>query len=182
MNIRQPIVWIGVAALVAAFFAVGIGMKQDEKAPARLAAEPDLFPFLKPLDSVRAGVDAAPAIDATEQKQETPEAPVQIFDVEKSARKMRSQGAGEDEIYRMRAAALSPEKAARLAAMEREETAWNARISTYLAQRGKLLGGSGNVAGMAQPLQQLRDAGFTAEEQERLRAYESTNVPQLTLN
>ncbi len=82
--------------------------------------------------------------------------------LEESAAAMRAQGASEDEVYRMRAASLTPEAATRLADLDREEAAWKSRIASYQARR------------TADPvaLQKLRDELFTTDEQKRLGAYE----------
>lgn len=94
------------------------------------------------------------------------EAPTKVIRMEESVQKLREQGAGDDEIYRLRAAVFSPEAANRLADLDREEAAWKGRIQAYLAQRANLGPGSEVIA------QQLRDQYFSAEEQRRLGAYE----------
>ncbi|HJV73923.1 MAG TPA: lipase secretion chaperone [Noviherbaspirillum sp.] len=102
------------------------------------------------------------------------EAPMQIVRLEESAKKLRSQGASEDEIYRMRATAISPEAAARMADVDREEGAWKSRINDYLAERTRLLGATANYPPIDREmaLQQLRQTHFNADEQKRLAAYE----------
>jgi lipase chaperone LimK len=90
------------------------------------------------------------------------EAPRRILMLEESAARMRAQGASEDEVYRMRAASLTPDAATRLAELDREEAAWKTRIATYQARR----------ATDPAALQALRDELFTPDEQKRLRAYE----------
>ncbi|CDG82791.1 lipase secretion chaperone [Janthinobacterium agaricidamnosum] len=98
------------------------------------------------------------------------EAPLKVARLEESVQQLRAQGAGDNEIYRLRASAISPAAAARLADLDREEAAWNSRIDAYVAQRNKLMGqpdGQNEAA-----LQQLRDASFNADEQRRLGAYE----------
>lgn len=94
------------------------------------------------------------------------EAPTKVIRMEALVQKLRAQGADDDEVYRLRAAAFSPEAATRLAGLDREEAAWKARISAYLAQRATLGTGSEAV------LQQVRDRHFSADEQRRLGAYE----------
>jgi lipase chaperone LimK len=93
------------------------------------------------------------------------EAPLRIIRLEDSAQALRKQGASDDDIYRLRAAALSPEAANRLAELDREEDAWKRRIDAYLALRRQLPAGDG-------ALQPLRDQHFSAQEQQRLGAYE----------
>lgn len=94
------------------------------------------------------------------------DAPTRVIKLEESAQRLRAQGATDDDIYRLRAAAFSPEAAGRLADLDREEAAWSARIKTYQGQRARLTAGNEGAA------QQLRDQLFTAEEQRRLGAYE----------
>ena len=103
---------------------------------------------------------------------EARDAPLQIIKLEESVEKMRANGASEDDIYRMRAAALSPEAAARFAEVDQEEAAWKSRITAYLAERNKLMS---NTVHLAEPERQgalERQARFNAEEQRRLAAYE----------
>lgn len=99
---------------------------------------------------------------------------MQVVRLEETAKSMRSKGASEDDIYRMRAAALSPEAAARMAAVDREEAEWKQRIQTYLAEKKRLLE-SGPVRAPEDRtlvLQQLRQTYFSEDEQRRLPAYE----------
>ncbi|MBV8635471.1 MAG: lipase secretion chaperone [Burkholderiaceae bacterium] len=101
------------------------------------------------------------------------EAPLKVALEEDKAKQMRAAGAGEDEIYRMRAATFSPEAAARMAAVDQENAQWKSRIGDYLEQRNKLLGDATlSDANRQTALQQLRDAKFSAMEQKRLGAYE----------
>lgn len=93
-------------------------------------------------------------------------APLAIVNVEQSVAAMRAQGAGDNEVYRARAAAFTPEAAARLAELDKEQAQWQARIAAYQQQRRQV------APGDAQALQRLRDAGFSAQEQKRLAAYE----------
>lgn len=99
------------------------------------------------------------------------EAPGKVIRVEEAAAQLRAGGAGDDEVYRMRAAAISPEAAARLADVDREEAEWKRRIAAYLAQRATLQSRTA-VQDNGAALQQLRDAHFNADEQKRLGAYE----------
>ncbi|MGE5651915.1 MAG: lipase secretion chaperone [Bacillota bacterium] len=112
------------------------------------------------------------ALDATlpAELREARDAPLQAVRLEQAAATMRAHGASDDEVYRMRAAAVGPEAAARLAAVDREQADWQARIAAYLAERRKL--GEGNASGNEAVLQQLRDTYFNPDEQKRLAAYE----------
>ena len=108
------------------------------------------------------------ALDAglSPQLREEREAPARIIKTEETVAQMRARGATDDEVYRLRAAAFSPEGANRLAELDREEAAWKARIQAYLAERAALQAQEGPAA------QQLRDKHFSADEQRRLGAYE----------
>lgn len=96
------------------------------------------------------------------------EAPARVLRLEEAVATARAQGAGDNEIYRMRSAAISPAAAARLADLDREEADWQRRIGTYQSQRRQLEQSAANEAS----LQQLRDSTFSTEEQKRLQAYE----------
>ena len=94
------------------------------------------------------------------------EAPSRVIRTEESVLKMREQGASDDDVYRLRAAAFSTEGASRLAELDRDEAAWKARIKAYQGARAAV------PAGAEAALQQLRDQHFNPEEQRRLGAYE----------
>lgn len=192
MATRMWSIGIGAAVLIAA--ALALSISRDEDVPAKPAAEPNLFPFLKPSgDGAREGeassVRNAPSGGIGAVPGEPPAGPVPFASslpskaaaIEQSVRTMRAQGASESDIYRMRAAALSPEAATHLASMEREESAWKARVAAYLAERDRLLGvkGSAPAVNQEESLQRLRDARFTYEEQQRLMTYEASPIPQL---
>jgi lipase chaperone LimK len=130
----------------------------DQDAVARLEISQDKSLTEQQRQQKLAAQDAALSPALREER----EAPRRILMLEESAAKMRAQGASEDEVYRMRAASLTPEAATRLAELDREEAAWKTRIATYQARRT-----SDPVA-----LQALRDELFTQDEQKRLRAYE----------
>ncbi|MQA18836.1 lipase secretion chaperone [Rugamonas rivuli] len=109
------------------------------------------------------------ALDAKlpQQVRDERDAPARVLKLEEAVAKARGQGLGDNEIYRMRAAALSPEAAARLADVDREEADWHRRIAAYQVQRQQLAGASDPAS-----LQKLRDSIFSADEQKRLGAYE----------
>jgi lipase chaperone LimK len=93
--------------------------------------------------------------------------------LEEAAQKIRAQGGSEDDVYRMRAAATSPEAANRLADVDRDEAAWKARIAAYRAQRVDVLAAPGGEAEHAAAMSDLRNRLFTPQEQRRLAAYDS---------
>lgn len=96
------------------------------------------------------------------------EAPTRILRLEEAVQQKRAQGADDNEIYRLRASALDPQAAARLADLDRDEAAWQRRISTYQHQRKQLLANAASEDAQ----QELRNTNFSAEEQRRLGAYE----------
>lgn len=100
------------------------------------------------------------------------EASMSVVHLEEAAQKIRAGGGSDDDVYRMRAAATSPEAANRLAEVDREEAAWKARIAAYQAQRGAALAAPGGDAAHASAMAELRNRLFTPEEQRRLAAYE----------
>lgn len=170
MQIRQPLLWIGVTLAIG--FAVLLPSREDE--PVERAAKPDLFSFVRalPADTGDQSVRETGRPDAATELPAREPAAMQAanpFQTEEAVRRMRAQGASEDEVYRARAAALGAENAATLARLDREEALWQQRVAAYLAQR----------ASAADPvaLQALKDRLFTAEEQGRLAAYEPASMP-----
>lgn len=105
---------------------------------------------------------------------EAREAPMAVVRLEESVVKMRQGGASDDEIYRMRAAAISPEAAARLAEVDRDESAWKSRIDVYLGERRNYLAANPALDEQTREsaLAQLRQNRFSQDEQRRLAAYE----------
>jgi lipase chaperone LimK len=123
------------------------------------------------LDAGLSAAQRAQKLAALDQKltpamREEREAPTRVIRTEEHVQQMRAQGASDDDVYRVRAAAFSTEGAARLAELDREEAAWKGRIKVYLAER------SGIAADASGALQALRDKHFNADEQRRLGAYE----------
>jgi lipase chaperone LimK len=102
------------------------------------------------------------------------DAPLVVVKLEELVAKMRAQGASDDEVYRARAAAFTPDAAVRLADLDREEAAWKSRIATYQAEHSKLNAANVNLPESEKQvaLQRLREAGFDINEQRRLAAYE----------
>jgi lipase chaperone LimK len=134
----------------------------------------------------RMAIEQDPALDAQQRRERLAaldarlpasvraerEAPLAVVRLEEAAQRIRSQGGSEDDVYRMRAAATSPEAANRLADVDREEAAWKARIAPYLAQRAALLSAPGSDGERTAAMEALRNRLFTPEEQLRLAAYE----------
>lgn len=93
------------------------------------------------------------------------EAPLKIVHVEEEAERLRASGAGDDDVFRLRAEAFGADAAQRLAAVDRDEAAWKRRIDVYLAQRRRVRDEAALAA--------LRNRMFSPNEQRRLAAYES---------
>ena len=102
------------------------------------------------------------------------EAPRVVIQVEQTAQTMRANGASDDDIYRMRAKALDPQAAVRLAEVDREEKAWKDRIAVYLNERSKVLKTQADApeSERQNALAQLQQSQFSEEERRRLAAYE----------
>lgn len=189
MERRTFVFRMGAVTLAAAFFISMMLSQDDDVAPVQ-TSKVDLFPFLKPVLATPATDDVKDMSADRQDPGRTPSTPASgiaaatpthVASVEALVQGMRTQGASEDEIYRVRAAGLSAEAAAQLAGMDREETAWQRRIHIYLAERGRLLDGRLPGAEQTEALQRMRDARFTPEEQDRLAAHESGGAPQLKL-
>lgn len=101
------------------------------------------------------------------------DAPLQVVRLEEEVSKVRKQGGSDDEVYRLRASTLTPEAAARLSEVDRDEAQWKQRIEAYLGERKVLQARSAaSPTEQVAALQQLRESRFTAEELPRLVAYE----------
>ncbi|OBV38225.1 lipase secretion chaperone [Janthinobacterium psychrotolerans] len=96
------------------------------------------------------------------------DAPQQVSRLDDAVRTLRAQGGGDNEVYRLRAATFTPEAAARLAELDREESQWQQRIIAWRAQKAALGAGTQDAAQVAR----LNDALFSPDEQRRLGAYE----------
>ncbi|MBK7004102.1 MAG: lipase secretion chaperone [Burkholderiales bacterium] len=117
-----------------------------------------------------AALDAAMPEDLRRER----DAPRVILRVEEKVADMRAKGASDDDIYRVRAKEFSPEAAARLADLDREEAEWKRRIANYLGERSQLLQAQANApeADRHMALMKLQQAQFSEDERRRLPAYE----------
>jgi lipase chaperone LimK len=140
----------------------GFSDAYDADALARIEISQD------PKLSVAQRADKLAALDQhlSPAMREEREAPTRVIRTEEAVQQLRAKGATDDEVYRLRAAAFSPEGASRLAELDRDEAAWKKRIALYLAERSQL------APGAVDAVQQLRDKYFSPEEQRRLPAYE----------
>jgi lipase chaperone LimK len=100
------------------------------------------------------------------------EAPLKVTRVEEQVAQLRARGGSDQDVYQLRAKAFSPEAAARLAEVDREEAQWQVRIANYLAQRQQIVQNTVNPAQQQQAIANLRAQNFSSEEQLRLPAYE----------
>lgn len=135
---------------------------------ARMAIEQDPALDADQRHAKLAALDAALPADVRAARA----APLLVTRLDEAARQIRAGGGSEDEVYRMRAAAVSPEAANRLADLDRDEAAWHARIADYLSQRNAALAAAANDADREAAVAALRNRLFTPEEQRRLPAYE----------
>lgn len=140
----------------------GLDDARDDDAMARMAVLADSQSSETERQRKLAALDAAlsPA-----QRRER-DAPLQVSALDDAVRALRAQGGGDNEVYRLRAATFTPEAAARLAELDREESHWQQRIIAWRAQKATL--GAGDAA----TLQQLTNTLFSPDEQRRLGAYE----------
>ena len=140
----------------------GLDDARDDDAMARMAVLADSQSSETERQRRLAALDAAlsPA-----QRRER-DAPLQVSALDEAVRTLRAQGGGDNEVYRLRAATFTPEAAARLAELDREESHWQQRIIAWRAQKAVL--GAGDAA----TLQQLTNTLFSPDEQRRLGAYE----------
>jgi lipase chaperone LimK len=168
------------------------GLRRMQSLRASYFSESESLALFGPQDAeasaslARMAVEQDPSLDAAQRKQrlaeldarlpasvrEAREASLSVVHLEESAQQIRAAGGSEDDVYRMRAAATSPEAANRLADVDREEAAWKARIATYQSQRGAVLAAPGDEATHAAAMAELRNRLFTPDEQRRLAAYE----------
>ncbi|MBA3057087.1 MAG: lipase secretion chaperone [Gammaproteobacteria bacterium] len=142
----------------------------DQDAVARLEVSQN------PALSAKQKAEQLAALDASQSAvlREEREAPRVVLKLEEMAQTLRAQGASEDDIYRMRSKEMNPEAAARLAEVDREESAWKSRIASYLNERSKLLQAQADAppAQREEALSQLQQSQFSPDERRRLAAYE----------
>ena len=140
----------------------GLDDARDDDAVARMAVLADGALGEEERRRKLAALDAAlPPAQRLER-----DAPLQVSALDDAVRALRAQGGGDNEVYRLRAATFTPEAAARLAELDREESHWQQRIIAWRAQK------AGLGAGDAASLQQLTNTLFSPDEQRRLGAYE----------
>ncbi|MBK7004821.1 MAG: lipase chaperone [Burkholderiales bacterium] len=102
------------------------------------------------------------------------QAPPPVLQVEEKVYALRTQGASDDDVYRLRAKEVDPQAAARLAALDHEEAQWTRRIAQYLTERNQLLETPETEADPDHKaaLLDLQRTRFTEAERSRLSPYE----------
>jgi len=111
--------------------------------------------------------------EALRARREEDEAPLRV---QAQARALRRAGASEAEVFALRARAFGPEAAERLAALDREQAAWRARLEEYTALRDALLADESLDAETKDArLDALRRQRFEPEEQARVRALDAAS-------
>jgi hypothetical protein len=98
-----------------------------------------------------------------------------LYSVEYAVQQARAGGAGEDEVYRIRAGALSAQTIGSLTEREQAEQLWKQRLQAWRAARA-MLNPADSIAQQA-----LRDRLFDAEEQAQVDAAEPAHFPRLIL-
>ena len=109
-----------------------------------------------------AAVDAArpPAV------REAQDAPLQLVRMEQEAQRIRAAGGSEQDVYQMRAKAVSADVAAGLAELDQQEAQWKAKYAAYKAEQGKLQ--ALPEANRLAALQQFKQSNFNMEDHRRL--------------
>jgi lipase chaperone LimK len=100
------------------------------------------------------------------------DAPRQVAQMQNKVDTLRAQGASDDEVYRLRAQTFSPEAAARLAEVDRQEAAWQQRIAQFQAERQRIRQTIESPTEQQAALQALVRQQFSDQERPRLVAYE----------
>ncbi|MBL8511904.1 MAG: lipase secretion chaperone [Betaproteobacteria bacterium] len=105
---------------------------------------------------------------------EAHDAPRAVMKLEEMVQTLRTKGASDEEIYRVRAKEFGADAAARLAELDRDEQNWKNRITHYLSERRQLLKqqATASEADRQAALSQLQQTLFTPDERRRLAAYE----------
>jgi lipase chaperone LimK len=84
---------------------------------------------------------------------------------------LRAAGGTDGDVQALREARFGPEAAARLAALDRQRAAWNARLDAWRAERDRILADPDlDAASRAAALDAARAARFTGPEATRVRA------------
>jgi len=142
----------------------------DRNAVARLEINQDSSLTPEQKEEKLAALDAAMPADLRREREAQP---VQL-EVEVKVADMRTKGASDDDVYRLRAKEYDPQAATRLAVLDREEAQWTTRIAQYLTERNQLLEAPETAADPDHQaaLLDLKRARFTEDERRRLPAYE----------
>ena len=100
------------------------------------------------------------------------------LDLREAEARLRAEGAGDGEVHALREQRFGPEAAARLAALDRERDAWQARLDEWRATRATLAAQlADDPAQLAETLDAARAERFTAREQLRVEALRAREPP-----
>lgn len=134
--------------------------------------------FAPPAPTTGQGLGDVPAVPAGGAP--APAAPADhLYAVEQQVRTLRKQGAGEAAVHQLRAATLSADTAARLAAMEQDEAAWQQRLQSFQADVERVSAEARGDAERDDAIAQLRASRFAPDEQAHVLAYTPPALPQL---
>ncbi|PWF48772.1 lipase secretion chaperone [Massilia glaciei] len=157
--------------VAAALTALGGGADPAGASPPRAQAEPPAA-GARAAGAATTTTTTAAAAAAAAPLAPKPAAAASLFSVESGVGALRAGGAGEDAVYRLRAAALPARTIAMLTEREQAESAWAQRLLAYRAARAAI------AASDTAQLRRLREASFSAAEQSLLDAAEPA-APQL---
>lgn len=142
----------------------------EEQALARLEIQQDANLSAEEKSNRLAQLDATLTPEQRSMRQQ----PVQHALVEQEVQAARKNGAGDSEIHQLRTQKLGAEAADRLAAVDKDEAQWGARMDAYLAARKALVANANLSANEREAaVQRLRSQYFSDAEQLRLGAYEA---------
>jgi len=98
--------------------------------------------------------------------------PVKHIALAEAEAALRARGGGEQEVYALRARMAGQAAADRLAALDKEQAAWKARIESFQQARQQILNDASRTPEQRQAaLAELAASRFNAQEQKRLAAY-----------
>ncbi|MBV1775867.1 lipase chaperone [Burkholderiaceae bacterium DAT-1] len=150
---------------IAALF--GSNDREDDLALQRVALRNDSRLSDAEKRAREAALDATLSVAERQQR----DASISHLSLASAVDSARAKGASTAQIFEIRAQTVGAEAAQRLAELDREESAWQARIESYTQARQHVLQ-SASTVNADTALQQLRDRMFSKEEQLRLPAFE----------
>jgi lipase chaperone LimK len=94
----------------------------------------------------------------------------------RAVREARAQGAGDDEVFAIRAEYLGEEAARRLAALDEERQVWRARVAAYRREARRLRDAIAGDGARAEAIEALRAEHFSGDEILRIRALDGVAI------